>query len=240
MGWLLRHLANLPFMKPAMRFLLGAIAIPLFRLFLRHVVRLRDMDAELEKDLEQWFRGTLLLLVATRNMESFLFDWLSKNDADGGLFNNPWVAAGRLMLAIGVTEVMPDQALFTIIHANPPPRTKSKLKGWPGWREKIYYMIKGAVCKHLDRSSQVLAIMCAIFPGWVGWGCFALASVQYLIIGLVTSRDKAMDVLGEFDKQVEMQRQWLIEELQLDDKWRPQELVDEWYPPQKPEDRLKD
>jgi hypothetical protein len=43
-----------------------------------------------------------------------------------------------------------------------------------------------------------------------------------------------MDVLGEFDRQVEMQRQWLIEELRLEDKWRPQDLVDEWYPPQLP------
>ncbi|MDB5388856.1 MAG: hypothetical protein JWM11_4502, partial [Planctomycetaceae bacterium] len=41
MGWLLRNLSNLPFMKPMMRFLLGAIAIPLFRWFLRYVVRLR-------------------------------------------------------------------------------------------------------------------------------------------------------------------------------------------------------
>jgi hypothetical protein len=233
MGWLLRNLANLPFMKPLMRFLLGAIAIPIFRWFLRYVIRLRDMDAELEKDLEQWFRGTLLLLVATRNMETFLFDWLSKNDADGGLFNNPWVAAGRLMLAIGVTEVMPDQALFTIIHANPPPRKKSTLHGWPRWRDQIFWAGKGILCKHLDRSSQVLAIMCAIFPGWVGWACFGLASIQYLIIGLVTSRDKAMDVLSEFDKQVEMQRQWLIDELRLEDKWQPQDLVDEWYPPRK-------
>lgn len=235
MGWMIRHLAQLPFVKPLLRFLLGAIAIPLFRLFLRYVVRLRDMDAELEKDLEQWFRGTLLLLVATRNMESFLFDWLTTHDGDGGLFNNPWVAAGRLMLAVGVTEVMPDQALFTIIHANPPPRAPTKLKGWRSWKEKLYWMIKVAVCKHLDRSSQVLAIMCAIFPGWVGWTCFAMASVQYLIIGLVTSRDKAMDVLSEFDKQVEMQRKWLIEELHLQDEWKPQDLVDEWYPPQSSE-----
>src|SRR5688572_8350007 len=123
MGSILRMLMHLPFMKPLARFLLGMIAIPLFRSFLRHVIRLRDMSPELEKDLEQWFKGSLILLVATRNMESLLWDWLSTNPDNTDLIKNPWLLAGRLMLAVGVTALMRDQALFKIIHAYPPPLT---------------------------------------------------------------------------------------------------------------------
>ncbi len=233
MGSLLRLFLHLPFVKPLMRFLLGVIAIPLFRLFLRHVIRLREMSPELEKDLEQWFKGSLILLVATRNMESFLWDWLSTNPDNTDFVKNPWVLAGRLMLAVGVTELMPDQALFTIIHANPPPLKSIKEKGWKAWRQRALWMIKGLVCKHLDRSSQVFAIMTAILPGVLGWICYGMAIGQYLIIGLITSRDKALDVLGEFEKQVQLQREWLIDELSLQQKRNPSELVDDWYPIEK-------
>lgn len=230
MGAILRMLIHLPFMKPLMRFLLGVIAIPLFRWFLRYVVRLRDLDEELEKDLEQWFKGSLMLLVATASMEAYLFSWLPSHADDTDLIKHPFLLAGRLMLAVGVTELMPDQALFTIIHANPPPPTHIREKGWKAWRKKLMWMAKGALCKHLDRSSQVFAIMTAIFPGVVGWICYGLAIVQYLIIGLVTSRDKALDVLGEFEKQVQLQREWLIDELSLQKKKKPSELADDWYP----------
>ena len=50
----------------------------------------------------------------------------------------------------------------------------------------------------------------------VGWVCYLLAITQYLIIGLVTSRDRAMDVLSEFDRAVAERRQELIEEFQID------------------------
>jgi hypothetical protein len=234
MGSLLRLLLHLPFVKPLMRFVLGMIAIPLFRMFLRHVIRLREMSPELEKDLEQWFKGSLILLVATRNMETFLWDWISTTSSDSAdLIKNPFLLAGRLMLAVGVTELMPDQALFTIIHANPPPLKPIKDKGWKAWRRQFLWMLKGTVCKHLDRSSQVFAIMTAIFPGVIGWICYGMAIGQYLIIGLVTSRDKALDVLGEFEKQVQLQREWLIDELSLQKKKNPSELVDDWYPVEK-------
>lgn len=230
MGSFLRLLMHLPFMKPLARFVLGMVAIPLFRAFLRHVIRLRDMSQELEKDLEQWFKGSLVLLVATRNMEALLWAWVPGDTDSSDLIKNPWLLAGRLMLAVGVTELMPDQALFTIIHANPPPLKKTKERGWKAWRRRMLWMIKGMVCKHLDRSSQVLAIMTAIFPGVIGWICYGMAIGQYLIIGLVTSRDKALDVLGEFEKQVQMQREWLIDELSLQQKKNPSEFADDWYP----------
>ena len=58
-----------PLLKPIVRLFLGFVAIPIFRLFVRRVVKVQELDEELEKDLEQWFRGTLLLLLATKNME---------------------------------------------------------------------------------------------------------------------------------------------------------------------------
>ena len=94
-----------PILRPLTRFLIGVIAIPLFRLFLKRVVRLDQLDAELEKDLEQWFRGCLLLLVATRNMEETLFGWVDQ------LWQGDyhWMMMGfRILLAIGVVEAMPD------------------------------------------------------------------------------------------------------------------------------------
>ena len=45
-----------PLLKPIVRLFLGLIAIPIFRLFVRRVVRVEDLDDELEKDLELWFR----------------------------------------------------------------------------------------------------------------------------------------------------------------------------------------
>lgn len=227
MGWLVRILLPMPLMRPLLkpitRFLVGALAIPMFRIFLRRVVRLQDLDQELEKDLEQWFRGSLLLLVATANMEHLLFDWVPLNFQD----EHAWVGiAFRLLLAVGVIESMPDQQLFAIIHPGPPAiRLK---RGVPcfGLKELCWPYIRGLLCQHLNRSSPVLAIMAAIFGGdpaaarnpvpyehWiVGWCCYGLAIGQYLIIGLVTSRDKALDALSEFDRQVAIRRQELIGE----------------------------
>lgn len=233
MGWLVRFLLPMPLvrplLKPITRFLVGALAIPLFRIFLRRVVRLQELDRELEKDLEQWFRASLLLLVATANMEHLLFDWVPLDFQD----EHAWIGvAFRIMLAIGVIESMPDQALFAIIHPGPP---AIKLKrGVPcfGLKELCWPYIRGLLCQHLNRSSPVLAIMAAIFGGdpeaarnpvpyehWVvGWSCYGLAIVQYLIIGLVTSRDKALDALAEFDRQIAVRRQELIDEFAVDNE----------------------
>ena len=56
----------------------------------------------------------------------------------------------------------------------------------------------------------------------VGWTCYLLAITQYLIIGLVTSRDRAMDVLSEFDRAVAQRRRELIEEFHLAEPASPQ------------------
>lgn len=228
MGSLIRLLFPLsvlrPILRPVVRLVVGVVAIPVFRLFLKTVVRLEELDRELEKDLEQWFRGSLLLLAATANMEQVLFGWVPVDLAD----KYAWLAVGlRVMLAIGVIEAMPDQELFTVIHPGPP-----KLK-WPKQGRLAYFRsqcvpcCKGLFWQHLARSSPVFAIMTAIFGGpapdtwrlshWlVGWVCYFLAITQYLVIGLVTSRDKALDVLSEFDKQVARRRRELIDEFEID------------------------
>jgi len=46
----------------------------------------------------------------------------------------------------------------------------------------------------------------------VGWVCYALAIVQFLIIGLVSSRDKALDVLKDFDQQIKLRRDELVDQ----------------------------
>ncbi|MDB4786958.1 MAG: DNA topoisomerase I [Planctomycetaceae bacterium] len=206
--------------KPVTRFLVGVIAIPLFRLFMRKVIRLQQLDAELEKDMEQWFRGSLVLLVATRNMEEFFFHWLPDLFSKSAEFNfqeEPfWVAflmGTRLLLAMSVIEMMPDQELFSIIHPGPPKIKYDKSKSiWQHFRIYTWPMLRGLVCQHLNRSSPVFAILCAIVPDTAGWVCFGFAITQYLIIGLVTSKDKALDALSEFDRQVALRRRELLDE----------------------------
>lgn len=277
---------NLPLFKsilrPITRILVGVIAIPIFRFIMRRVFRLQDLDPELEKDLEQWFRGALLLLAATANMEHLLFGWVDRLD---WMDRMDWLTMGlRLMLAIGVIEAMPDQELFAVIHPGPPKLKPGRSMLKEAWQKK-WALIKGFVCQHLNRSSPVLAMMAAIVGAqllplsdidrsklaqvetinsaivqpvgtimpaqwaihgimhnqnlrnaqlnlseiahisgefqkrrerWmVGWCCYLLAITQYLIIGLVTSRDRALDVLSEFDRAVAERREQLVEEFEL-------------------------
>jgi hypothetical protein len=224
---------NLPLfrsaLRPITRVIVGLVAIPVFRFIMRRIFRLQDLDDELEKDLEQWFRGALLLLAASANMEHLLFGWMDKLD---WMDRMDWLTMGlRLMLAIGVIEAMPDQELFAVIHPGPPKIKPGKGALLDFWKKK-WAFLKGVVCQHLNRSSPVLAMMAAIvgaelpvegsehypqlWERWVvGWVCYLLAITQYLIIGLVTSRDRAMNVLSEFDRAVAERRQQLIEEFHL-------------------------
>ncbi len=199
MGFFLRQLFRNPLSRPLIRFLLGIIAIPMFRLVLRKVVRLQDLDKELEKDLEQWFRASLLLLVATKNMEDLLFGWFLEIFSDGGANLaegvitpdnklNWFVLAGRILLAIGVIETMPDQELFSIIHPGPPPLRFRRGEIVNTLREIWRPFLKGLICQHVNRSAPVWAILATIFDGTVGWVFYLMAIVQYLIMGLVTSR----------------------------------------------------
>jgi hypothetical protein len=279
LGSLFRIILDLPILrgvlKPFTRLIVGLIAIPVFRFILKRVFRLHTLDKELEKDLEEWFRGALLLLAATANMEHLLFWWVQNVD---WLDRADWLTMGlRLMLAIGVIEAMPDQELFAVMHPGPPKLHKGENVLRQIWRQKLKYL-KGITCRHLNRSSPVLAMMCAIVGaqlptidehradiarhdfviGWsycercciamplqslasadqicrvmpeivamkrdvdqferrrerwmVGWVCYLVAITQYLIIGLVTRRDKALDMLSEFDRAVADRRKELVEE----------------------------
>jgi hypothetical protein len=299
-----------PILRPASRILLGLIAVPLFRFVLRRIFRIQELSRELEKDLQEWFRGSLLLLAATANMEHLLFGWFINID---WLDRADWLTMGlRLLMVIGVIQTMPDQELFAVLHPGPP----KFQKGIPllqQIRTLKWQILKGHLCRHINKSSPVLAMMCAIVGGelssppetdvaallqqrhlmcncfvagsavlhaaapapilhsasealfsggagvgrgpgatagasdrgvvrvadlsvllewvreveeyrrsrtrfFVGWICYFAAITQYLIIGLVTSRDRAAQVLSLFDRAVADRRRELIEEYQLDGK----------------------
>ncbi|MFO1095708.1 MAG: DNA topoisomerase I [Planctomycetaceae bacterium] len=178
---------------------------------------LQQLDNELEKDIEQWFRGSLLLLVATKNFELFVAGLLEAK-WDWNVSEENWLlTALRLMLAIAVIEAMPDQDLFSIIHSGPPKFHREPGQSW--WqaiRANAWPILRGIGAQHLSRSSAVFAIIAVILKSTVGWVCYFLAIIQFLIIGLVTTRDRALDVLSQFDERVAERRQELIDEFHID------------------------
>lgn len=203
---------------------MGLIAIPLFRLVVHRSRRIARLEAELEKDLEEWFRAALILLVATANMEHLLFGWVPPYF----LGDERWLGAFfRLLLVIGVIELMPDQALFSVLHSGPLNLPIGKRLFHDLWNDRINWMKKiGSV--HLNRSSPVLAMMSAIFGGepdapssTIGWICYVLAIVQYLIIALITSTDKAGNLIEKYDKAIGKQREDLVDEFTEKDRPLP-------------------
>ena len=110
---------------------------------------------------------------------------------------------------------MPDQSLFALIYPGPqPPKIEKGRVVWSLIRY-IPQFFKGLICQHLNRSSPVFAILAVIYDNEIGWICYGLALAQYLLIGLVTSKDKALNVLQKFDAAVEQQRHQLEAELDL-------------------------
>ena len=227
-----------PILRPFFRIFLGLIAIPIFRFIMRKIFRVQELDDELEKDLEQWFKASLVLLAATKNMEMAIFgELLNLGTGAEGDVSNPWITGMRIMMAIGVIEMMPDQELFAIIHPGPPALKYDREKGiWNCLREQCRPFLKGVLCQHLNRSSPVFAILSAIFDGTAGWVCFGFAITQYLIIGLVTSRDRALDALSEFDRQVAIRRKELKQEFGLEESPPPSHHADSSSAPDVPTD----
>ena len=210
-----------PIIKTLTRILVGLIAIPLFRLVVHKSGRIAKLEAELEKDLEEWFRAALVLLVATANMEHLIFGWVPFDLLGDGR----WVGAFfRLLLVVGVIELMPDQALFSVLHSGQLNLPIGKRLFHNLWNNRTDWIKKiGAV--HLNRSSPVFAMMSAIFGGEpdapgtsIGWICYVLAIVQYLIIALITSVDKAGELLEKYDKAIGEQRKDLVDEFTKEDK----------------------
>lgn len=187
-----------PVLGPVIRLVSGLVAIPVFRFLLRNVFRLQTTDAELERDLEHWFRGAILLLAATANLEDFLFGWTQWHQN-----SEPWLTMMlRLFLAVGVIETMPDEDLFSLMHQGPP-KWAFRRGVLARLRREPMTLVKGLAVLHLKRSSPVLVIMCVVFGGawgsvhWiVGWWCYGLAITQYLIIALVTDRSLASAFLA--------------------------------------------
>jgi hypothetical protein len=211
---LFNNLIVKPVLRPVFRVISGLVAIPVFRFVLRRVFRVQTTNPELERDLENWFRGAVLLLAATANLEDMLFGWLPWHHN-----NEPWLTMLlRLLLAIGVIENMPDQDLFAFIHRGPPKFRLSKKSGWQAaWRRKVE-IFRGLGVLHLRRSSPVFVIMTVVFGGgkfasgdWlVGWICYGLAILQYLIIALVTDRDRVAGLLRQLEKSSDAIREELF------------------------------
>ena len=223
-GNLLQWAVLQPIIKTLTRILVGLIAIPLFRLVVHRSRRIARLEAELEKDLEEWFRAALILLVATANMEHLLFGWVPPYF----LGDERWLGAFfRLLLVIGVIELMPDQALFSVLHSGPLNLPIGKRLFHDLWNDRVNWIKKiGSV--HLNRSSPVLAMMSAIFGGepdapgsTIGWICYVLAIVQYLIIALITSTDKAGNLIEKYDKAIGKQREDLVDEFTEEDRSLP-------------------
>ncbi len=212
---MLRDLLLTYISRPLARLLIRIGALPALRFCFHHVPALERLNEELEKDLAEWIRGSILLLLITANMEIWL--WHPLIPFPDLLDAHKWFGVGlRIMLAIAVVQMMPDQELFTVIHPGP------RLPHFPpclSLRDKIRIaarpMLIGFFWQHLSRSSPVFAILAVIFSGWIGWVCYAMAVLQYLVIGLVTSRDRAIDVLLIFDEQMATRRHELVRQVRI-------------------------
>jgi hypothetical protein len=212
---MLRDLLLTYLTRPLARLIIRVAALPALRFCFHHVRALERLNDELEKDLAEWIRGSLLLLLITANVEVLL--WHPLIPFPDLLDAHKWFGVGlRIMLAVAVVQMMPDQELFTVIHPGPRiPRfspgsslaTKLRLSAKP--------LGIGFFWQHLSRSSPVFAILAVIFTGWIGWVCYAMAVLQYLIIGLVTSRDRAIDVLMVFDEQMAARRHELVRQVSV-------------------------
>ena len=212
-------------LKPAARFAVGLVAVPVFRWGLR-AVRLQAFDRELEKDLEEWFAASALLLLCTANVERLLFSELGFEPGD-------FVSLGfRLLLAVGVVEAMPDAQLFPVLYPKPevPPASAfGRDRRWFGLRDALPAYLKSHAHQWLTRSSPVFAILACVIGGvtdadgavppdraaeWTaGWCCYGAAVTQYLVMGLMASKEQAASVLAAYDARVAAVREELVAEL---------------------------
>ena len=211
-------------LKPLARFAVGIVAVPAFRWVLRSV-KLQHFDRELEKDLEEWFAASALLFLCTANAEVLIFQQLGFEPKD-------WLSLGfRLLLAVGVVEAMPDAQLFPVLHPKPELPKKSDFgrdKPWWGLKAVLPGYLRGHVHQWLARSSPVFAILACVVGGqtlaggaidnadgsWTaGWVCYGCAVSQYLVMGLMASKEDAATALAAYDKRVAELRRELVAEL---------------------------
>lgn len=214
-----------PLVRPLTRLIVRLAARPALHFCFRHLPALERLSDELEKDLAEWIRGSLLLLLVTANIEDRL--WQNVIPFRELLDRHEWLGVGlRIMLAVAVVQLMPDQELFTIIH--PGPRLPRLIHGQTRWSQiRVCWksVLAGVFFQHLSRSSPVFAILSVIFSDAVGWVCYGLAIFQYLIIGLVTSRDRAISVLTLFDEQMAARRHELVRQFGVISEFARNEVV---------------
>ena len=201
-------------LRPISRVIAGVLAVKVCRFVMKRIGKVQVVDAEFERDIEHWFRASLVLLVATANVEWLLFG--ERTDLES---HWSWLILGfRLLIVAGVIEAMPDQEIYAILHRGPPKVPFGK-GFWQRWWDARWQIWGGIFNQHIKRSSPVLAFLAAIFGGppggdaWVvGWMCYGLSIGQFLYIALVTTRDKAREALAKFDAQVSEIRQTLSHE----------------------------
>ena len=145
-----------PVLRPASRLLLGLIAVPLFRFLLRRVFRVRQLDRELEKDLQEWFRGSLLLLAATANMEHILFGWLVKID---WLDRADWIAQARELLRQVQLGDRMDQPAASLPHGD---QRKLEVALLMALDPKVYMFDEPTAGMSLDDAPVVLDLIRAL------------------------------------------------------------------------------
>ena len=211
-------------LRPATRLAVGLLAVPAFRWVLR-AVKLQHFDRELEKDLEEWFAASALLFLCTANAEVLIFQQLGFEPRD-------WLSLGfRLLLAVGVVEAMPDAQLFPVLHPKPelPKREDfGRGKRWWGVRDVLPGYARGHMNQWLARSSPVFAILACVVGGktlaggaidnadgaWTaGWVCYGCAVSQYLVMGLMASKEDAAAALAAYDARAAAVRAELVSEL---------------------------
>ena len=95
-----------PVVRPCTRVVVGFLAIPMFRALRRRVADPQAWDREFEKDVEQWFRASLLLLAATKNFENWLGTALELHFQHDFSQKEWWITAGRVLLAMGVAYLL--------------------------------------------------------------------------------------------------------------------------------------
>lgn len=201
-------------LRPISRVIAGVLAVKICRFVMKRIGRVQMVDAEFERDIEHWFRASLVLLVASANVE-----WLLFNQSMDLESHWAWlILAFRLLIVAGVIEAMPDQEIFAILHRGPPQVPFGK-GFWQRWWAARWQIWRGVFNQHIKRSSPVFAFLAGIFGGppggdaWlVGWLCYALSIGQFLYIALITTRDKAREALAQFDAQVSEIRQALSHE----------------------------
>jgi hypothetical protein len=196
-------------LRPLSRIIAGVLAVRVCRFVMKRIGKVQIIDAEFERDIEHWFRASLVLLVVTANVEGLIFGW-ERLDLEG---HWTWLVFGlRLLIVVSVIEAMPDQDIFSILHRGPPniPFGRGFFRRWWAARREIF---RGIFNQHIKRSSPVFAFLAAIFGGkpgsdaWiVGWTCYVLCIGQFLYIALVTSKDMAREALARFDAQVSEMR----------------------------------